>query len=63
MSLLGPLCVGINVSKATLDIAASSAIEQFSVAHDANGFDAIIAELKKHAVVLVLITDGSHRRT
>lgn len=55
MSLPGPLCVGIDVSKATLDIAASSAIEQFSVANDADGFDAIIAELRKHAVALVLM--------
>ncbi|HGB5896251.1 TPA: IS110 family transposase [Salmonella enterica] len=55
MSLLGPLCVGIDVSKATLDIAASSAIAQFSVANDADGFDSIIAELRKHSVSLVLM--------
>lgn len=55
MSLPGPLCVGIDVSKATLDIAASSAIEQFSVANDADGFDSIIAELRKNAVALVLM--------
>lgn len=55
MSLPGPLCVGIDVSKATLDIAASSAIAQFSVANDADGFDSIIAELRKHAVALVLM--------
>ncbi|EAS1947827.1 IS110 family transposase [Salmonella enterica] len=55
MSLPGPLCVGIDVSKATLDIAASSAIAQFSVANDADGFDSIIAELRKHSVSLVLM--------
>lgn len=55
MSLPGPLCVGIDVSKATLDIAASSAIEQFSVANDTDGFNSIIAELRKHSVVLVLM--------
>lgn len=55
MSLPSPLCVGIDVSKATLDIAASSAIEQFSVANDADGFDSIIAELRKHNVALVLM--------
>ncbi|EBX7469873.1 IS110 family transposase, partial [Salmonella enterica subsp. enterica serovar Bareilly] len=43
MSLPGPLCVGIDVSKATLDIAASSAIESFSVTNDTDGFDSIIA--------------------
>ncbi|CDG48841.1 Putative Transposase, IS110 family, partial [Serratia symbiotica SCt-VLC] len=43
MSLPKPLCVGIDVSKATLDIAASSVIEQFSVGNDADGFDSIIA--------------------
>ncbi|EKT0983943.1 IS110 family transposase [Salmonella enterica] len=55
MSLPGPLCVGIDVSKATLDIAASYAIEQFSVASDADGFDSIIAELRQHDVALVLM--------
>lgn len=55
MSLPGPLCVGIDVSKATLDIAASYAIEQFSVANDADGFDSIIAELRQHDVALVLM--------
>ncbi|EBS3611361.1 IS110 family transposase [Salmonella enterica subsp. enterica serovar Poona] len=55
MSLPGPLCVGIDVSKATLDIAASSAIAQFSVANDADGFDSIIAELRKHSVSFVLM--------
>ncbi|HAF2131472.1 TPA: IS110 family transposase, partial [Salmonella enterica] len=55
MSLPGPLCIGIDVSKATLDIAASSAIEPFSVANDTDGFDSIIAELRKHSVALVLM--------
>ncbi|WP_250870091.1 IS110 family transposase [Hafnia paralvei] len=55
MSQPSPLCVGIDVSKATLDIAANSAIEQFSVCNDADGFDSIIAELRKYAVVLVLM--------
>lgn len=55
MSLPSPLCVGIDVSKATLDIAASSTIAQFSVANDADGFDSIIAELKKNDVALVLM--------
>jgi len=55
MSLPGPLCVGIDVSKVTLDIAASSAIEQFSVANDADGFDSIITELRKLPVALVLM--------
>lgn len=55
MSLPSPLCVGIDVSKATLDIAASSTIEQFSVANDTDGFDFIIAELRKYDVALVLM--------
>ncbi|EDW2055616.1 IS110 family transposase [Salmonella enterica subsp. enterica] len=55
MSLPGPLCAGIDVSKATLDIAASSAIEPFSVANDTGGFDSIMAELRKHSVALVLM--------
>ena len=55
MSQPSPLCAGIDVSKATLDIAASYAIEQFSVANDADGFDSIIAELRQHDVALVLM--------
>ncbi len=48
MSQPGSLCVGIDVSKAILDIAASSAIEQFSVGNDSDGFEAIIAELRMY---------------
>lgn len=55
MSQPNPLCVGIDVSKATLDIAANSVIEQFSVGNDTEGFDAIIAVLRRHAVALVLM--------
>nr|ELR5133353.1 IS110 family transposase [Providencia rettgeri] len=55
MSLPSPLCVGIDVSKATLDIASSSTIEQFSVANDTDGFDFIIAELRQYDVALVLM--------
>lgn len=55
MSLPSPLCIGIDVSKATLDIAASSTIEQFSVANDTDGFDFIIAELRQYDVALVLM--------
>ena len=55
MSQLGSLCVGIDVSKAILDIAASSAIEQFSVGNDSDGFEAIIAELRMYAIALVLM--------
>ena len=55
MSQPGSLCVGIDVSKAILDIAASSAIEQFSVGNDSDGFEAIIAELRMYAIALVLM--------
>lgn len=55
MSQPNPLCVGIDVSKATLDIAASSDIAQFTVSNDSDGFEAIIAVLRKHAVSLVLM--------
>ncbi|HAG5890323.1 TPA: IS110 family transposase [Escherichia coli] len=55
MSQPGSLYVDIDVSKAILDIAASSAIEQFSVGNDSDGFDAIIAELRMYAIALVLM--------
>ncbi|EAR6897246.1 IS110 family transposase [Salmonella enterica subsp. diarizonae] len=55
MSQPNPLCVGIDVSKAFLDIAANCDIAQFTTSNDADGFDAIITELKKYSVVLVLM--------
>lgn len=55
MSQPNPLCLGIDVSKATLDIAASSDIAQFTVGNDSDGFDAIIAGLKKYSVALILM--------
>lgn len=55
MSQPNSLCVGIDVSKATLDIAASSDIAQVTVSNDSDGFDSIILELKKHSVALVLM--------
>ena len=55
MSLPNPLCVAIDVSKATLDIAATSEFGQFTTGNDADGFDAIIAELRKHSVALILM--------
>ncbi|ANP05351.1 IS110 family transposase [Escherichia coli] len=55
MSLPNPLCVGIDVSKATLDIAASTDITPFTVSNDSDGFDAIIAELREHSVALILM--------
>ncbi|CAD5751647.1 transposase [Escherichia coli] len=39
MRLPNPLCVGIDVSKATLDIAATAEIEQFTTSNDSDGFD------------------------
>ena len=59
MSQPGSLCVGIDVSKAILDIAASSAIEQFSVTSGADGVDFIIAELRQHDMAFVLM-EGRH---
>lgn len=55
MSLPNPLCVGIAVSKTTLDIAATSEFAQSTTGNDADGFDAIIAEFRKHSVVLILM--------
>lgn len=55
MSQPNPLCVGIDVSKVTLDIAASCEIKQFTVSNDSNGFDNIITELRNHHVALILM--------
>ncbi len=42
MSLPNPLCVGIDVSKASLDITATLDTAQFTVGNDADGFDALL---------------------
>lgn len=42
MSQPDPLCVGIDVSKNTLDIAASSDVAQFTVSIDSEDFDEMI---------------------
>ena len=55
MSLPNPICVGIDVSKATLDIAASGEFMQFTAANDSDGFDVIIDELRKQSVALILM--------
>ncbi|WP_139385570.1 IS110 family transposase, partial [Salmonella enterica] len=55
MGLPNSLCVGIDVSKNSLDIASNQTISPFSVSNDVDGFDAIIAELKQHSIALVLM--------
>ncbi|HDC0067759.1 TPA: transposase [Escherichia coli] len=55
MSLPNPLYVDTDVSKTTLDIAASNTTELFSVASSADGFDFIIAELRQHDMAYVLM--------
>ncbi|HAV9203730.1 TPA: IS110 family transposase, partial [Escherichia coli] len=55
MRLPNPLCVGIDVSKATLDIAATAEIEQFTTSNDSDGFDEIINKLKECRISLVLM--------
>lgn len=55
MSLPNPICVGIDVSKATLDIAASSEVAQFTAGNDSDGFDVILAQLRKQSVALILM--------
>lgn len=56
MSQPNPLCVSIDVSKTTLDIAtANNEFAQFTAGNDTDGFELIIAELRKHSVALVLM--------
>lgn len=47
--------MGIDVSKSTLDIATTSEFAQFTIGNYADGFDAIVAELRKHSGALVLM--------
>ncbi|PHM73652.1 IS110 family transposase [Xenorhabdus cabanillasii] len=55
MSQPNPLCVGIDVSKASLDIAVNRSVESFTASNDINGFDTIVSVLKQHTVSLVLM--------
>ncbi|CBJ90918.1 transposase (fragment) [Xenorhabdus nematophila ATCC 19061] len=49
MSQPNPLCVGIDVSKASLDISVSSGAEVFTVGNDIDGFDAILFVLNPNS--------------
>ncbi|WFQ81067.1 hypothetical protein PXH59_08290 [Xenorhabdus sp. SF857] len=49
-----PLCVDIDVSKASLDIAASTTISAFTISNDPDGFDVIVSTLKEHTISLIL---------
>ncbi|WP_237388478.1 IS110 family transposase [Xenorhabdus sp. Sc-CR9] len=55
MSQPNPLCVGIDVSKASLDIAVSTDVEAFTASNDPDGFDVIVSVMKQHSVSLVLM--------
>ncbi|CCW29971.1 transposase [Xenorhabdus nematophila F1] len=55
MSQPNPLCMGIDVSKASLDIAVNRSVESFTASNDINGFDTIVSVLKQHTVSLVLM--------
>lgn len=55
MSLPNSVCVGIDVSKATLDVAIGTVHPAFTVSNDLDGFDAIIAELRKYKVALIVM--------
>lgn len=55
MSLPNSICAGIDVSKNSLDISATHYIEPFTTDNNSDGFDAIIAELRKYNVALVLM--------
>ncbi len=55
MSLPNPLCVGIDVSKETLDISVGTYQTPFTVSNDTEGFDAVVENFRKHSVSLVLM--------
>ncbi|WP_395971452.1 IS110 family transposase (plasmid) [Candidatus Arsenophonus nilaparvatae] len=47
--------VGVDVSKATLDIAIGQTKSPFRVSNDSKGFDLLLAELAKHPITLVIM--------
>lgn len=55
MGLPNSICVGIDVSKMSLDIASNQTISPFATSNDVDGFDVIIAELKQYSIALVLM--------
>ncbi|PHM29396.1 transposase [Xenorhabdus budapestensis] len=50
MSQPNPLCVGIDVAKASLDIAINTGAKEFTASNDIDGFDAILSVLKPHSI-------------
>lgn len=55
MSQPNPICVGIDISKSSLDISLGDDIPAFSTGNDDIGFSEIISQLKHHEISIVLM--------
>ncbi|MBA4823444.1 IS110 family transposase [Pantoea ananatis] len=55
MGLPNQLCIGIDVSKATLDVAGHHDMAQFTVSNDPEGIETLLKALANHPVALLLL--------
>ncbi|QTL40742.1 IS110 family transposase [Xenorhabdus budapestensis] len=58
MSLLDPLCVGIDVSKSSLDVSAGT-VTSFTVSNDTDGFDVILAKLREQQTISLILMEAT----
>lgn len=55
MSVSNQCCVGIDVSKSTLEIAISNIAQSFTVPNEDGGFNQILIDLKRSEIQLILM--------
>lgn len=55
MSMSNQCCVGIDVSKSTLEIAISNIAQSFTVPNEDGGFNQILIDLKRSEIQLILM--------
>jgi transposase len=52
---LRPVTIGIDVAKATLDVAIGQKVPTLSLSNDVDGFEALLAKLAQHQVALIVL--------
>jgi transposase len=50
-----PVTIGIDVAKATLDVAIGQKVSTLSLANDVDGFETLLAKLTQHQVALIVL--------
>ena len=52
---LRPVTIGIDVAKATLDVAIGQKVPTLSIANDVEGLETLLVKLRQHQVALIVL--------